>query len=254
MIRYELILFVILFSGNLSAQKNYLKEKTLAAYSEYLSKEFGIACKIPVEFANLNKYNVMWKVRKEKDKHSGSMFGLTILSNNKECMVMYSAFPHHVSKEDAEERKKMALPVFPRSQITFEIKTALGLYYSYEHPLNNDSAKFDFNDYVTIVAGKAAREKFNADSIYIYDIPGADSVYFFDETLEKVRMRKYPYCTSMFISRNDRAAMDFRFFFTPKGKKKEDQYINMLNKHIWYEDDFKMTKNSSLGILKMNAE
>jgi hypothetical protein len=63
------------------------------------------------------------------------------------------------------------------------------LYYSYGHPLNNDSAKFDFNEYVTTVAGKKAREMFNADSIYIYDIPGADSVYFFDQSLEIMRKK-----------------------------------------------------------------
>ena len=217
-------------------------EKTFTAYSEYLSNKFGIVCMIPEKFANLNKYNVGWKVRKDKDKHSGNMYGLTLISGNKECIVMYSAFPHHVSKEDVEMRKKKALPIYPRGRITFEIKTALGLYYSYGNPLNNDSAKFDFNDYVTIVAGKKAREMFNADSIYIYDIPGADSVYFFDESLEKMRKKKYPYCTSVFISKNDRASMDFKFFFTKKGKKIESEYIAMLSKQIWYEDDFESDK------------
>ena len=237
--RYSLLLLLILFSGNLFAQRDYLTEKTFPAYSEYLSNKFGIVCNIPQKFANLNKYNVGWKVRKDKDKYTGNMYGLTLISGNKECIVIYSAFPHHVSEEDTEMRKKKALLIYPRSQITFEIKTALGLYYSYGHPLNNDSAKFDFSEYVTTVAGKKAREMFNADSIYIYDIPGADSVYFFDQSLEKMRRKKYPNCTSVFISKNNRASMDFKFFFTKKGKGKEEKYIAMLSKQIWYEDDFK---------------
>ncbi len=240
--RYKLILFFILFSGNLFAQGNYLMEKTFTAYSEYLSKEFGIACKIPEKFANLNKYNMGWKVRKDKDKHTGNMYGLTLISDNKECMVIYSAFPNKVLAENIVLRERRSLPIYPRSQITSEIKTALGLYYSYGHPQNNDSVKFDFNDYVTLVAGKRAHEMFNADSIYIYDIPGADSVYFIDQSLEKMRQKKYPHCMSVFISKNGRASMDFKFFFTEKGKKKENEYIAMLSEQIWYEDDFESEK------------
>ncbi len=234
-----MLLFIILFSGNIFAQKNYLTEETFGAFSEYLSKEFGIACKIPVKFTNMDKYNVMWKVRKNKDKNTGNIYGSIFISSNKECIAMYSAFPRRISKEDIEMRKKRALPIYPRSQIKAEIKTALGLYYYPNHPLNNDSARFDFNDYVTIISGKKAGEMFNADSIYIYEIPGADSVYFFDEYLETIRKKKYPYCTSLFVSKNDRISLDIKLFFTKKGKEKEDKYINLLSKQIWFDEDFK---------------
>ncbi|MDZ7632902.1 MAG: hypothetical protein U5L72_00060 [Bacteroidales bacterium] len=66
-----------------------------------------------------------------------------------------------------------------------EIKTALGLYYRHGHPSNNDSVIIDTDDYVTVISGKKAHEMFNADTIYIYDIPSADSVYFLDSSLEK---------------------------------------------------------------------
>jgi hypothetical protein len=176
-----ILLLVVLFSGSLSAQKKLLYDETFAGYASYISREFGISCSIPDKFNNLDKYHVGWKVRKDKDKQIGSGYGLIILSNDKKCMVMFSALPHHLSKEDLKMRKKEMLPIYPRSQITAEIKTALGLYYSPGHPLNNDSVKFDFNDYVTIVSGKKAGEMFNADSMYIYNIPGADSVYFIDQ-------------------------------------------------------------------------
>ncbi len=237
--RFKLVLFlIILFPGNIFGQKNYLNEETFDAFSKYLSKEFGIACKTPVKFTNMAKYNVMWKVRKNKDKHTGSMYGSIFISSNKECIMMYG-FPRYFPKEDIGMREKMALPIYPRSQIKAEIKTALGLYHYSNHPLNNDSTKFDFNDYVTIVSGKKASEMFNADSIYIYEIPGADSVYFIDESLEKIRKRKYPYCTSLFVSKNDRVSIDIKLFFTKKGKKKEDKYINLLSKQVWFDEDFR---------------
>jgi len=230
--KYKQILsFIVLFSigGCLQGQENLLYEKTIKGYTGYVFKEFGISCKMPEKFINLDKYNVMLKIRRNKDKHIGSIYGPTFLSKDKECIAMYCAFPHRFSEE-------FSLPVYPRSQITAEIKTALGLYYFYDHPLNKNSSQFDFNNYVTTIADKKARKMFNADSVYIYEIPGADSIYFLNGPLEKMRENKYPYCTGVFISKNDRAAMDVKLFFTEKGKKNQENYINLLREKIWYDE------------------
>ncbi len=34
------------------------------------------------------------------------------------------------------------------------------------------------------------------------------------------------------------ATIDIKFFFTKKGAKKKNKYIEMLNKNIWYDDKF----------------
>ena len=256
---YKLTLVIVAFSfsWNLFAQENLWYQKNLPAYVEYLSKEFGIICNIPDGLKNLDKYYVLWKVREEQAKHTGSMYGPIFQTKNNSCILMYPALPHYFSEEDVELFKKTAMIeriinkdttvskpkaspnlTYPRGQTSAEIKTALGLYYSRGHPSNNDSVKIDLNDYVTIIAGKKAREMFNADTIYIYDIPSADSVYFFDSSLEKMRRRKYPYCTGVFISKDDRATMHFKLFFTKRAKKKEEKYINMLDKQIWYDQNF----------------
>ena len=257
---YKLTLIIVAFSfsWNLFGQENLWYQKNLPAYIEYLSKDFGIICNIPEGLKNLDKYYVGWKVREEKEKHIAGLYGPIFQSRNKGCILMYSAFPFYISEGNVELLKRQVLmervlnrdtstsePVvspngaFPRGQISAEIKTALGLYYSYAHPLNNNSTRFDFNDYVTIIAGEKAREMFNADTIYIYDIPSADSVYFFDKSLEKTRKSKYPYCTGVFISKDDRATMHFKLFFTKRAKKKEEKYINMLDKQIWYDENFR---------------
>ena len=36
----------------------------------------------------------------------------------------------------------------------------------------------------------------------------------------------------------NRVSMDFKLFFTKKGKKNEEKYISMLSKQIWYQEDF----------------
>jgi hypothetical protein len=222
--------FIIMFStwGCLLGQEKLLYEKTMNGYTGYVLKEFNMVCKMPDKFINLDKYNVILKIRKDKDKHVANMYGPVFLSRDSDCIAMYCALPHRSSEQ-------FASPVYPRSQITAEIKTALGLFYFYNHPLNKNSSPFDFNKHVTTVADKKARKMFNADSVYIYDIPGADSVYFLNRPLEKMREHKYPYCTGVFISKNDRAAMDVKLFFTEKGKKNKEKYINLLKKRIWYK-------------------
>ena len=260
MMSNKLIFLVVLsFSWNLFAQaQDFGYEKNLAAYSNYLSKEYGIDWKVPERFTDLEKYFVPWKVREDSQKYIGNAYGPMFLSNNKDCMVMYPMEPHYISEKDAEIAKKTikinrALgdtvyegPIdsikrnLARGQISGEIETALGLYYGLGvYSSDTAAAQFDFNDYVTIIAGKKPREMFNADSIFVYDLQNADSVYFLDSSLEKMRKEKYPYCTGVFIHKNDRATMDIKFFFTEEGKKKKNEYIKRLSKHIWYDDNFK---------------
>ena len=256
--KLTLVIVTISFSLNLFAQEKLFYQRNLPDYTEYLLKEYGIICGHPERFTDLDKYYVLWKVREEKDKHTGGLYGPVFQSKDKGCLVIYTALPHYVSRKDAEIFKKTAMierilnkdtstseslvspkQTYPRSQISAEIKTALGLYYRHRHPSNNDSVKFDLNDYVTIITGHKPREMFNADSIFIYDLPSADSVYFPDSSLEKMRKRKYPYCTGVFISKDGRATMYFKFFFTKRSKKKEEKYINMLSNQIWYDENFK---------------
>ncbi|HOT14821.1 MAG TPA: hypothetical protein PK252_08680 [Bacteroidales bacterium] len=251
-------LIAFCFPGILFAQENLSYERKMSAYTDSVSKKFGVIFNIPDKFTDLNIFYIPWKVRMDDAKYIGSVYGPIFLSNDKQCILMYPAQPWYVSKEDREIYIKTAAindimnntttsvesqgtmnNSFPRSQITAEIKTALGLYYGYGHPLNNDSARMDFNGYVTIVAGKKAREMFNADSIYIYDIPGGDSVCFLDESLEKMRKDIYLYCTGLFIIKKDRGTIDIKLLFTKEGKKREDEYINLLSKQIWYDDNFK---------------
>ncbi|MDZ7632901.1 MAG: hypothetical protein U5L72_00055 [Bacteroidales bacterium] len=50
-----------------------------------------------------------WKVREEKDKHAGSLYGPVFQSSDKGCLLMYAALPNYTSREDAELFKKTAM-------------------------------------------------------------------------------------------------------------------------------------------------
>jgi hypothetical protein len=238
------LFFFILISGNLFAQKYYMYEKTFIGYKNYVSREFGVACTMPEKFTDLQKYMELWWIR--ANSHAGLSYGPILQTKDRQCVVMYSAFPFYVSQKDEEIGKKTVMinrllnkdtiTVEPntnansriaRGQITFELKTAIGGFDYLGNPLN-DTTSFDFNNYVTVIAGEKARAMFNADSIFFYNIP-----------LEKAYLEKYSYCTGMIFSKHGRATMSFKWFFTPRGKKKEEKYINMLSKQVWYEDNFK---------------
>jgi hypothetical protein len=239
--RYKLILPLLLLSCalNLLAQENPIYEENFPAYIDYFSKEFGIDCKIPEGFTSMEKYFVMWKVRENNNKHTGNMYGPLFLSKDENCLIMFPSIPNDVSKDNIKFKNENSMPLNPWSQINAEINTALGLYYYHGSPLNSNTTKLDFNDYVTVLSGKKVREMFNADTLYFYDIPGADSVFFIDESIEKLRKRKYPNCTGFVIYKLDIAILDFKFLFTEKGEKNKEKYFNMLNKHIWFDENFK---------------
>lgn len=239
MYKFTLIVIIwILCVSDILAQENLWYDKNLSSYTEYLIDKFGIKFKPPSEFNDLNQFYVLWSAKNKPAQGGvGSIYGPMFLSKKKDCMIMYNAQPNYVSKKE-EVRLGMVNHNFHRSQITGEIRSALGLYFGHGNPLNKNNVETRFNDYVTIIAGKKPYEMFNADSIFIYDLPNADSVYFFDESLERIRKEKYPYCTGMFITKNDRATMDIKLFFTKKGEKKKNQYVEMLYKSIWYNDKF----------------
>ena len=105
---YKLTLVIVAFSfsGNLFAQENLWYERNLSAYTEYLSKEFGIICSIPDRFTNLDKYYVGWKVREEKEKHIAGLYGPIFQLRSKGSILMYSAFPFYISGENVELLKR----------------------------------------------------------------------------------------------------------------------------------------------------
>jgi hypothetical protein len=231
-------------------QKNFPYKKNTPAYIHYLSKKYGITIKIPQNFIDLHKYYIGGEIRKKSKMRVGYLYGPFFQTKNKACIVMYPALPIYVSEKDKEKGKKTVkinralngdtstvMPMFStykftRGQITSEIKDNTGLY-AYSGKPVSDSVHFHFNDHVTIIAGKKAKALFNADTLYIYDLP-----------LQKPYHKKYTYRTGLVLFKKDRASMFFMLFFTPKGKKEEQKYIHRLSKNVWYDEDFKQNEKA----------
>jgi hypothetical protein len=125
-------------------------------------------------------------------------------SKDKQCRVLYSVFPWYYPGIYTH-RDKMRL----------EFKGILN---------TND---FVLDDYLRVLSSEEARKRFNADSIFLYDVPTA---------VPDIGDEKFTHCTRMFIVKQNRAELDLVWYFTEKGKKKEEKYMQKINKHIWYND------------------
>ena len=204
------------------AQEKLYYEKNFSAFSSYFLENYGIACKEPENMSILT-YNVIWTPRNplnDSKRTTAYVYGPVFQSEDKECILAYPITNIYFR---------------PLILIISEIKSGLGTFDIRSH---NYTSTFEFNNYVSTITGKAVRETFYIDTLYIYDIPNADSSYFTDEELEIIRKENYPYCTGLVLCKEGRIATVIKLFLSEKGKLKEDEYIKMLSKLIRYSDTF----------------
>jgi hypothetical protein len=97
----------------------------------------------------------------------------------------------------------------------------------------------DLNEFVTVVAGKEAEERFNADSVFTFDVPR----YVPSPLMKEMQ---FEHCTMMYISRKGRPMLMFMWLFTPDGKKNEQHYIRSLDGRVWYDDATEWTRTTSV--------
>jgi hypothetical protein len=251
---YLLFFLLFFFNCNLFAQKEANPEKTFDGYVKYTTKKFGITCHMPKGFKDLNKYPEFFKIR--KNKYTAYIYGPVLEAKDEECIIMYpfllmpnteedivtfhitdeinrtlknpkaGIVDEKLTHEEIVKRMKVSNAACPRNQIISELKAATDGYDDTPGKHSKDSIAIDFDKYVTIVSRKKAREMFNADSVYFYEIP-----------LEEPYQKKYTYCTGMVLYKHERATMVFKCFFTTDGKTKEQEYINRLSKQVWYKQD-----------------
>lgn len=106
----------------------------------------------------------------------------------------------------------------------------------------------DFNIYVKICTGKKVRRWFNADSVYVYTLPGINVFSRGPGMSMEPALEPYVYCTGMIIFRKGRAGVPLKLFFTNEGKRNEQKYLWMLRKMLWYRDgDWKFDRKKHDG-------
>ena len=126
---------------------------------------------------------------------------------------------------------------YPRAYAAHELEASYGYIKGHKRVSYKVLTLEDFNTYVTVYSGKKVRRWFNADSVYTYPLPAVD--VFYREPVDPIEstLKRYVYCTGVIISKNGRAGMSLKLFFTKEGKRNEQKYLRMLRKMIWYRND-----------------
>lgn len=230
-------LYIFALSNCLIAQRSLLYQKKFVDYSSYIFDKYSVRCSLPANFVDLNKYYELWVV--QKNTHAGFFYGPILQSKDKECILMYPYNLIIVKNDNNEPEKSDSITpiifnlnksikteglLLIESQIKFELGAAYGW-------LNKggfqviDSLDYDINKYVTIITGSKPKEMFNADKVFIYNLP-----------LKEPYLEKYNFCTGIILNKENRASVIIKMFFNQRGKKNEYFYFNQLYKAFWFEE------------------
>lgn len=206
------LLFFLFASMLLHAQNGNNKFST---YAKFISKNLDIVWKKPKGFIDL-KTSTPWGP--SVNRGPGFLYQSMLQSKNKECLILYPQVSLLAdNKTRIDER-------MPRSQMTGEIKTALG--FAQDRSNGPDKTTFDFNKYVKTLIGNDINKQINADTIFIAQIP-----------LSKPYQGKYPYCTGIYICKKKRPPMFFKCFFSEEGKLNESTYLKKILETVKYQNE-----------------
>lgn len=182
---------------------------------------------MPEEFKDVQAVAEGLVVKVSGQKRGNDMVYCPVLqSESEDCLLMY-AFATVLEMIIFKDSTFDNPYDWPQSQIIGELETALGLSDTVTRPCCCQKVEplIAFDDYVTTLTGKEAKDLFNVDRVYFYDLP-----------FKQAYKEKYAYGLGMVLAKKDRPDMFLKFCFTENGVKEKAQYVRMLKGKIWYED------------------
>lgn len=192
------------------AMNAFAQPISFKASKQYVAEVFDIVYKKPKGFVDLN-ISEPWGPGEGRQR-IGLIYSPVLQSKDNDCIIMYPVV------------SLLAVKLSPRNLLTSEITAALGLV-DKDGLLLKDT-KVDFDKYAEIRAGEYVHRCFNADTVFIAQLP-----------VKKTYREKYNYCTSICLYKKDRPTLVLKLFFTEAGKQHEEEYIGLLCKRIWYKGE-----------------
>ena len=159
---------------------------------------YNIKYEIPKDFNDLDTVQLWAPVN--DDGKFGWIYWV-FESKDKQCKVLYRLLPSDVDI------------------ITYRIDNGLRNIFGTEDNLRDK--------HLRTFTQKETWKSFNADSVFLYNVPTAEP---------KRCDEKFIYCVQMLIFRQNRSILELVWYFTDKGKKKEKRYMRKINKRIWFND------------------
>lgn len=201
----------------------------LSEQEDQKSKKFRVKRSAPEGFHRVDE-SALWvmghswyrteKRGEWKKKAKTGIRGPLFQSEDKQCELLYGTFWEFQFYKNPTPPEK-----FYGFYYGEHLKHREGIM-SFLLTINNGNDDFRFEDRVTVIGGEEARERFNADSVFLFDVP--------IEPLEQYG-ESYTHCTWMRTTKDKHAILDFLWFFTDEGVKRKDDYIHQLDGHVWYK-------------------
>ena len=181
---YSILILLCVICIKITAQHEFYHNA-----ENVLEKCFDVDCKLPHGFKDLNTYE-RWE---NEDSSYFSRIGLSlscpvISSKDEECLLLYMI---PVFFTDAVERGSIAMLGIKETVESYRSKYHRGYINRFFRIIYGED-QYAFDDLVTIISGKEASARFNADSIFTFTIPIPDGVLYRD---------KYKHAMCMYIYR-----------------------------------------------------
>ncbi|WP_300285206.1 hypothetical protein [uncultured Alistipes sp.] len=187
---------------------------------KYYADAFDVELAVPEGMVDLNASAA---IRIRKEYRLAFCGGPLLQSEDRECVLMYKSNPLFISENLHKSIGGINNDQAHRNLISSELGTVHG--YCDELGGLLSGKTFPFDEYVSAFPEEQAREWFNADSVFVYDLP-------VDDPYQGI----YNHCTGVVITKKGRTGFALKLYFTDEGKKNEKRYLQSLRKTIWYRD------------------
>lgn len=214
--RYIFYTFLCAFTVSQICAQN--EKKTFSAYSHYVSKAFSVTWKKPHDFTDLKQSAIPWGPGIGKGGgRTGMLYASILQSKDGDCLVLYPDMDMMLASLETRNGN------FAYQMLINELTAALNLSDRKEHLQNTD---FNFDKYVMVLHDEETKKVFNADTVYIAQIP-----------LLSPYRNKYLYCTGLYIVKTGRPSMILKCFFTEQGELKKEKFLRELCKRVKYKNE-----------------
>lgn len=233
-----IIPLTLFLSSSLFAQNK--SNDSFDANAGYYADAFDVEWTMPKGMVDMNTGECMTVRQGYRLVHTNSP---VLRSEDGGCVLMYGSEPLFISDEMAkfnEESKNLARKVHGAQDPDaidpagnndnvhrLRMSSELGVIYGYRDEMARPipGKTFSLDEHISVLPEKTARKWFNADSVFVYDLP-VDNPY----------RGIYNHCTGVVITKKGRTGFMLKLYFTDEGKKNEKRYLQALRKTIWYRD------------------
>ena len=147
----------------ISAYGQEAEINTVEGFFDWTYEFYGISVKLP-EGYSAEKTKVLWSYRPELRHPLGGLFSVAAISPDRNCVVFYPEIVFKIMKQGQDNIDgRMALIVRGLKYLT----GVVGEDGKFTDP---DNTSFNPADYITTIKGKAVRDAFNADYIFLYGV------------------------------------------------------------------------------------